>query len=146
MNDAAVSHDIGPQYSFFSGGIRAAVIRVLITGIAVFLAVMIVPGIEVDSLPAGHRGSGAHDSEPIGPAHSLCADPSLDRPLVGTLSHCGQRAPSGTHRLSGQRILGHRILAGSRRRDRDQSGHHDPQRMDFRHPPDGTTFVPPTPS
>jgi putative membrane protein len=37
----------------FSGGVRAAVIRVLITGIAVFLAVMIVPGIEVDSLPAG---------------------------------------------------------------------------------------------
>ncbi len=36
-----------------SGGVRAAVIRVLITGIAVFLAVMIVPGLEVDSLPAG---------------------------------------------------------------------------------------------
>jgi putative membrane protein len=38
---------------FFSGGLRAAVIRVLITGIAVFLAVMIVPGLEVDSLGAG---------------------------------------------------------------------------------------------
>ncbi len=38
---------------FFSGGFRAAVIRVLITGIAVFLAVMIVPGLEVDSLSAG---------------------------------------------------------------------------------------------
>ena len=38
---------------FFSGGVRAAVIRVLITGIAVFLAVMIVPGLEVDSLSAG---------------------------------------------------------------------------------------------
>jgi len=38
---------------FLSGGFRAAVIRVLITGIAVFLAVMIVPGLEVDSLPAG---------------------------------------------------------------------------------------------
>ena len=37
----------------FSGGVRAAVIRVLITGIAVFLAVMIVPGLEVDSFPAG---------------------------------------------------------------------------------------------
>jgi putative membrane protein len=37
----------------FSGGFRAAVIRVLITGVAVFLAVMIVPGLEVDSLPAG---------------------------------------------------------------------------------------------
>lgn len=37
----------------FSGGLRAAVIRVLITGIAVFLAVMIVPGLEVDSLGAG---------------------------------------------------------------------------------------------
>ena len=37
----------------FSGGIRAAVNRVLITGIAVFLAVMIVPGLEVDSLTAG---------------------------------------------------------------------------------------------
>ncbi|MDN5941619.1 MAG: phage holin family protein [Nitrospira sp.] len=39
--------------SFFSGGVRAAVIRVVIAGIAVFLAVMIVPGIEVDSLPTG---------------------------------------------------------------------------------------------
>ena len=38
---------------FFSGGFRAAVIRVLFTGIAVFLAVMIVPGLEVDSLRAG---------------------------------------------------------------------------------------------
>jgi len=37
----------------FSGGFRAAVIRVLITGIAVFLAVMIVPGLEIDSLSAG---------------------------------------------------------------------------------------------
>jgi len=37
----------------FSGGVRAAIIRVLITGIAVFLAVMIVPGLEVDSFPAG---------------------------------------------------------------------------------------------
>jgi putative membrane protein len=38
---------------YLNGGIRAAAIRVLITGIAVFLAVMIVPGLEVDSLPAG---------------------------------------------------------------------------------------------
>jgi hypothetical protein len=39
--------------TFFSGGVRAAVIRVLITGIAVFLAVMIVPGLEIDSFGAG---------------------------------------------------------------------------------------------
>jgi putative membrane protein len=38
---------------FLSGGFRAAVIRVLITGIAVFLAVMIVLSLEVDSLRAG---------------------------------------------------------------------------------------------
>ena len=38
---------------FFSGGFRAAAIRVLITGIAVFLAVMIVPGLDVGSLRAG---------------------------------------------------------------------------------------------
>ena len=38
---------------FFSGGFRAAVTRVLITGIAVFLAVMVVPGLEVASLRAG---------------------------------------------------------------------------------------------
>ena len=38
---------------FFSGGFRAAAVRVLITGIAVFLAVMIVPGLEVNSLGAG---------------------------------------------------------------------------------------------
>ena len=37
----------------FRGGFQAAAIRVLITGIAVFLAVMIVPGLDVDSLPAG---------------------------------------------------------------------------------------------
>ena len=37
----------------FSGGFRAMVIRVLITGIAVFLAVMIVPGLEIDSLSTG---------------------------------------------------------------------------------------------
>ena len=37
----------------FSGGFRTAFIRVLITGIAVFLAVMIVPGLEVDSLGGG---------------------------------------------------------------------------------------------
>lgn len=39
--------------TFFSGGFRAAVIRVLITGIAVFLAVMVVPGLEVNSFGAG---------------------------------------------------------------------------------------------
>lgn len=32
---------------------RAAIIRILITGIAVFLAVMIVPGLQVDSFLAG---------------------------------------------------------------------------------------------
>ncbi|HSF66760.1 MAG TPA: phage holin family protein [Nitrospiraceae bacterium] len=39
--------------NFFGGGLRAAVIRVLITGISVFLAVMIVPGLEVHSFSAG---------------------------------------------------------------------------------------------
>ena len=38
---------------FMSGGVRAALIRVLITGIAVFLAVMIVPGLGIESLRAG---------------------------------------------------------------------------------------------
>ena len=38
---------------FLSGGVRAAIIRVLVTGIAVFLAVMIVPGLEVTSFSAG---------------------------------------------------------------------------------------------
>ena len=37
----------------FGNGFRGAVIRVLITGIAVFLAVMIVPGLEVSSLGGG---------------------------------------------------------------------------------------------
>ena len=76
-------------------------------------------------------GSGAHISEPISPAHSLCADPSLDRPFDGAFSHCGQRTPSGTYCLPGQRILSHRLLAGSRRCDRDQSSHHDPQLLDL---------------
>jgi putative membrane protein len=39
--------------SFLGGGFRAAIIRVCITGIAVGLAVMIVPGLGVDSLGAG---------------------------------------------------------------------------------------------
>jgi len=38
---------------FFSGGVRTAFLRVLITGIAVFLAVMIVPGLGIDSFGAG---------------------------------------------------------------------------------------------
>ncbi len=37
----------------FHGGMRRALIRVLITGIAVFLAITIVPGLEADSLAAG---------------------------------------------------------------------------------------------
>lgn len=37
----------------FSGGFHAAVIRILITGIAVFLAVSIVPGIEASTFSAG---------------------------------------------------------------------------------------------
>jgi len=41
------------KHHFLGGGIRAAIIRVLITGIAVFLAVMIVPGLEVASINAG---------------------------------------------------------------------------------------------
>lgn len=46
-----VSHRLSNH--LFSGGVRATVIRILITGIAVFLAVMIVPGLEIASLPAG---------------------------------------------------------------------------------------------
>ncbi len=41
------------QSAPFSGGLHAAFVRMLITGIAVFLAVAIVPGIEADSLGAG---------------------------------------------------------------------------------------------
>jgi putative membrane protein len=37
----------------FSGGFHAVVVRILITGVAVFLAVAIVPGIEADSFAAG---------------------------------------------------------------------------------------------
>lgn len=41
------------KHHFFSGGVRTAFLRVLITGIAVFLAVMIVPGLGIDSFGAG---------------------------------------------------------------------------------------------
>jgi putative membrane protein len=41
------------QASPFSGGFHAVVVRVLITGIAVFLAVATVPGIEADSFGSG---------------------------------------------------------------------------------------------
>ena len=41
------------NHHFLGGGFRAAITRVLITGIAVFLAVMIVPGLEIDSFLAG---------------------------------------------------------------------------------------------
>jgi putative membrane protein len=37
----------------FQGGVRHAFMRVIITGIAVFLAIAIVPGLEADSLTAG---------------------------------------------------------------------------------------------
>ena len=37
----------------FHGGVRHALMRILITGIAVFLAISIVPGLEADSLTAG---------------------------------------------------------------------------------------------
>jgi putative membrane protein len=44
-----------PQMSAspFSGGFRSAVVRVVITGIAVFLAVAMVPGIEAETFEAG---------------------------------------------------------------------------------------------
>ncbi len=51
MSPLHVTRDFNSN--FLGGGFRAAIIRVLITSIAVFLAVMIVPGIEVDSLLAG---------------------------------------------------------------------------------------------
>lgn len=41
------------QATPFGGGIQAAVVRLFISGIAVFLAVATVPGIEADSLSAG---------------------------------------------------------------------------------------------
>ena len=41
------------QASPFNGGLHAALTRILITGIAVFLAVAIVPGIEASTLSAG---------------------------------------------------------------------------------------------
>ncbi len=37
----------------FHGGVRHALMRIFITGIAVFLAIAIVPGLEADSLTAG---------------------------------------------------------------------------------------------
>ena len=37
----------------FSGGFHAAVVRILITGIAVFLAVATVPGLEANSFGSG---------------------------------------------------------------------------------------------
>lgn len=37
----------------FHGGLRNALMRILITGVAVFLAVATVPGLETDSLTAG---------------------------------------------------------------------------------------------
>jgi len=51
MSPLHVTRDFNSN--FLGGGFRAAIIRVLITSIAVFLAVMIVPGIEVDSLLSG---------------------------------------------------------------------------------------------
>lgn len=41
------------QAPLFSGGFHAAVVRILITGISVFLAVSIVPGIEASTFGAG---------------------------------------------------------------------------------------------
>ncbi|MFO0705638.1 MAG: phage holin family protein [Nitrospira sp.] len=41
------------QASPFHGGMRAALTRIAVTGIAVFLAISIVPGIEAETLTAG---------------------------------------------------------------------------------------------
>lgn len=41
------------SHSQSSGGIRAAVVRLLVTGVAVFLAITIVPGIEASTFSAG---------------------------------------------------------------------------------------------
>jgi putative membrane protein len=41
------------QAAPFGGGIHAAFVRLMIAGVAVFLAVSTVPGIEADSLSAG---------------------------------------------------------------------------------------------
>ena len=41
------------QASPFSGGLQAVAVRILITGIAVFLALATVPGLEADSFGAG---------------------------------------------------------------------------------------------
>ncbi|MCP9453016.1 MAG: phage holin family protein [Nitrospira sp.] len=41
------------QESFRQGGLRNTVLRILITGVAVFLAVATVPGLEVENLSAG---------------------------------------------------------------------------------------------
>ena len=41
------------QTAFFGGGLHAALVRLLISGIAVFLAVATVPGLEADSFGAG---------------------------------------------------------------------------------------------
>ena len=41
------------EESPFHGGIRHALTRILITGVAVFLAIATVPGLEADSLSAG---------------------------------------------------------------------------------------------
>jgi len=41
------------QTAFFGGGLHAALVRLLISGIAVFLAVATVPGLEANSFGAG---------------------------------------------------------------------------------------------
>jgi putative membrane protein len=41
------------QTAFFGGSLHAAMVRLLISGIAVFLAVATVPGLEADSFAAG---------------------------------------------------------------------------------------------
>lgn len=41
------------QTAFFGGGLHATLVRLLISGIAVFLAVATVPGLEADSFGAG---------------------------------------------------------------------------------------------
>lgn len=48
-----IHFDRAVQESPLRGGMRHALMRVLITGIAVFLAISIVPGLEADTLTAG---------------------------------------------------------------------------------------------
>ena len=93
-------------------GLSPLVTRVAVTGVAVFLAVTVVPGIE-SAEPHRRVGGGPCVDLPECrvATRSLPAFPAADHGVVGTVYGRDQCAAPSGHRLSCERVYGGRTLA-----------------------------------